>query len=203
MNEIKTYNGIPISGKMLIEDFNDLKSPENRIQRLVKERHYIRLKRNLYVDTENGEIDSFLAANYIITPSYVSGLTALSYYGIIPEMVFDTISMTTRRSREYNTIAGHFTYISCPKEYFPIGINSETVNGHTRLIAGIEKAICDHILMTPYLNLRYNGETLTWLEDEMRMDMDELSKMNLSILKQCAELGKKRKMISNIIKIFS
>ena len=203
INNINTYNGIPISGKMLLQDYHNMKSPENKIQRLVKNGQFIRLKRDLYVDTSNGTIDTYLAANYIVMPSYVSGLTALSHYGIIPESVFDVISMTPMRAKEYKTPAGHFTYVTCPTDYFPIGIISENVQGHNRLIASVEKALCDHILITPNLNLRYTQEILTWMEQDMRMDTEELSKMDLSILKQCSEYGRKSTMINKIIKIYS
>lgn len=197
------YNGIPFTGVLLRNSYEELVAPKAKVERLVHSNELIRLRRNLYVNANQETYNNYLAANYILAPSYVSGLSVLSYYDIIPETVVDTISMTTRKNVEFHNPLGTFTYRQCLPEYFFIGIETKDILNHNVLMAGIEKALCDHIVITPNLNLRYVRETQTWLEDEMRMDMDELSKMNLSIIAQCAESGIKKKMLTNIIKIFS
>lgn len=198
-----SYNGIPVNGALLRSAFENLKAPKAKIERLVKTDEIIRLRRGLYMDTERKVFNNFLAANYIVSPSYVSGLTALWYHDVIPEAVVDTISMTTKKTSMYHNPLGVFTYHHCSSDYFFIGIQERTILGNNVLIAGVEKALCDHITSTPNLNLRYVGETRRWLEEDMRMDMDELSHMDLSIISACANNGKKKKMLSNIIKIFS
>ena len=198
-----SYRGIPVTGTLLRNSFNELQAPKAKIERLVKSGDLIRLRRNLYIDTDTDVMNSFLAANYIVSPSYVSGLTALCYYGIIPETVVDTISMTTVKKAIYNNKIGNFTYHQLPSEYFYLGIQEKNILGSNVLIASMEKALCDHIQITPNLNLRFIQETRSWLEDEMRMDMEELSKMNLTLLSECAQKGKKKRMLNNIIKIFS
>lgn len=202
MERTNIFEGLPVSSGLLATSLQGYSSPNAKIERMTKQGELIRLRRNLYVDAVSGPVNSFLAANYILTPSYVSGLSALWYYGIIPEYVCDIISMTIKRGRTFNNKLGNFQYISCPKDYFPIGIEQMEQNGRKFLMASKEKALSDLILTTPNLNLRYKNETLVWLEDEMRMDTEILSKMNLNILIKCTETGRKRKMLEQIIKIF-
>ncbi len=197
-----SFQGMPVTSGLIAASLQDYTNPDAKIERMTKNGELIRLRRDLYMDTASGPVNAFLAANYILTPSYVSGLSALWFYGIIPEYVYDTISMTTKRAVSFNNELGRFSYVSCPKDYFPIGVTKATQNGNTFLIAGKEKALSDLILMTPNLNLRYRKEILNWLEEDMRMDMDILSEMNLDILGQCADTGRKRTMLTQIIKIF-
>jgi hypothetical protein len=42
---------------------------------------------------------------------------------------------------------------------------------------------------------------LTWLEEDIRFDMDEMFKFDTSIMREYAEVGKKKNMINQIIKI--
>ena len=203
MQQELSFNGLPMSGIMLRNNFQYLAAPNAKIERLVDAGMLIRLRRNLYIDTQAPIYNNFLAANYILSPSYVSGLSALWYYDIIPETVFENISMTTRKRATYNNALGRFSYYTCTPDYFYIGITPTRILGNTVMIAGKEKALCDHIILTPNINFRYVKETRTWLEEEMRMDMDELSTMDLSIIKECARVGRKQRMLSNIIKIFS
>ncbi len=66
------------------------------------------VRRGLYVaiapDTPRPE--SFLLANHVYGPSYVSMDSALSFYGMIPERVYEISSATTKTSRQFRTPAG-------------------------------------------------------------------------------------------------
>src|SRR3546814_12610637 len=68
--------------------------------------------------------EPFLLANHIFGPSYVSVETALSYYGLIPERVYETTSMTTQAPRKFNTPLGTFTYTRLPLPYYAFGTRS-------------------------------------------------------------------------------
>ena len=54
-----------------------------------------------------------LIANHIYGPSYVSMESAMRFYGLIPEIVFTTISLTTGTARSYCNEVGTFRYIHC------------------------------------------------------------------------------------------
>jgi len=65
----------------------------------------------------------------------------------------------------------------------------------------LKKALCDLIVNTSNLNLRYQKELLTYLEEDLRFNMDELYKMNVSIFEQCVPFSKKKVTIGNLIKL--
>ena len=201
MNTALHIQEIPVTGSLMRIPFHSYKSPKAKLERSVDDNSIIRLRRNLYLKLDGNVANNFLVANYILSPSYVTGVTALSYYGLIPEYVCDTISFTTKKTVSYNNVIGHFTYRFCNPDYFFIGINHPIVLRHQVALASPEKALCDHILMTPNLNLRYVKETIEWLEQDMRMDLDMLSDMDLSIIQQCARYSQKTHTLNNIIRI--
>jgi hypothetical protein len=95
-----------------------------------------------------------------------------------------------------------YEYVHVDEKVFPIGIKEETMeNGESFMIATPEKALCDLISNIPYLNLRYKKEIMIWLEEDMRFDMDELFRFDTKILREYAEVGAKKNMINQLIKI--
>ena len=69
------------------------------------------------------------------------------------------------------------------------------------MIATPEKALCDLIANTHHVNLRYIKEARTFLEEDLRLDMDGFAKINPTIFKEYAAVGKKGDSIRTIIKL--
>ncbi|GAK36732.1 hypothetical protein JCM15093_1919 [Bacteroides graminisolvens DSM 19988 = JCM 15093] len=69
------------------------------------------------------------------------------------------------------------------------------------MIASPEKALCDLVISTPNLNLRFLTSTEQYLEEDIRFDMDALKKMNSSIFRECAQIGRKKTSLLNIAKL--
>jgi hypothetical protein len=69
------------------------------------------------------------------------------------------------------------------------------------MIASPEKALCDLIVTTSHLNLRYRQKLIQYLEEDIRLDMDEFAKMDASVFEACARFSMKHTMISNIAKL--
>src|SRR5690606_7338154 len=115
-------------------------------------------KKGLYVvapDYSKMEISRELIANHLYGPSYLSLESALSYYGLIPERVYNVRSVTAKRARKYSTPLGAFEYRTVPVDYFPIGIQQEETDSKSMfLIAAPEKALCDMIVLTSGLRLQ-------------------------------------------------
>jgi predicted transcriptional regulator of viral defense system len=85
----------------------------------VNKGHLIMLRRGLYAITEEVEkVDSMSLATKLYQPSYVSMEKALNFYGIIPEAVFTVTSVTTRKTKEFKTKRGNFSYQKIKKEAF-------------------------------------------------------------------------------------
>src|SRR3990170_1551453 len=91
-------------------------SPRAKLSRLLKSGALIRVKKGLYVFSQNyrrGSISMEMLANMIYGPSYVSLEWALRYYGMIPERVEEITSVTIKRQAHFDTPIGRFTYEHC------------------------------------------------------------------------------------------
>ena len=89
-NPLLKYGNVPVFGKMIESDYQQLGVPSKKVQSLEKSGELIRLKRGLYVvnpEISGKPICAPLCANHIYGPSYVSLRWALRWYGLIPEQV--------------------------------------------------------------------------------------------------------------------
>lgn len=203
-NPLIQFAGVPVSGAEIKACFPDLSSPDKKVQALEKNGELIRLKRNLFIvnpELTGKETDARLCANHLYGPSYVSLQWALRYYSLIPEQVFMMTSVTTKRSRSFRTPVGSFNYMQVPSGYFPIGINSMEENGVGFLMASPEKALCDTILQDNFVPHQSVKALATYLEDDLRLDMEMLQKFDFRIIKECMATGRKVQIFSNLIKI--
>ena len=204
MENLKQLGIIPIDYALLGSLFSGYRSPRNKIANLEIEGKLIRLKRGLYVvsPNESGKLLSTeLIANHLYGPSYVSMESALRYYGLIPESIHVVKSMAAKRSRVFENSISRFEYINCREDYYPIGINQKIGDDHSFLIASPEKALCDLIAYTPEVRPRFIKSMVSYLEEDIRLDMEAFYKMDTKIFGQCAEVGKKRNDLNNLIKI--
>lgn len=203
-NLLRQISNTPVTNSVISGLYPNIKAINKKISELEHSNALVRLKRGLYVaspEITNTPLSTELIANHLYSPSYVSCLTALSFYGLIPEGVFITQSMTIKRGRSFDTKIGHFQYFKCSKEAFAIGVTMEKTSNQQFLIATPEKALCDLIATTPSLNLRYKRETEEYLEQNLRLDMEEFHKMRLSIFQEYATIGRKANSIQQIINL--
>ncbi|HET9053523.1 MAG TPA: hypothetical protein VFM90_05080 [Cyclobacteriaceae bacterium] len=179
---LRPYAHQPLTHQLLVSLFKGYQRPNDKINRLVKEGWIQSVKRGLYVAGErlnSGSTEPFLLANHILGPSYVSLETALSYYGLIPERVYEVASVTTKATRTFKTGIGTFTYTRLPLPYYTYGINQvKFAKDQYALVAKPEKALCDKIITTPGLLFRSQKAGLEFLLDNMRMDESSLKKLN-------------------------
>jgi len=204
MESLQQLGIIPVNYALLGSLFNSYRSPRNKIANLEIEGKLIRLKRGLYVVSpeESGRLLSTeLIANHIYGPSYISMESALRYYGLIPESVHIVRSMTTKRSRDFENPISKFEYIACSEEYYPIGVNQKISDDYSFLIASPEKALCDLIAYTPAIRPRFISALRLYLEEDIRLDMETFYSMNAKIFMECAEAGKKKNDLNNLIKL--
>ena len=204
MESLAEFGVIPIDYASLEASYPSLKSLGDKVSELERQGVIIRLKRGLYVvspEISKKEISVELIANHIYGPSYVSKESALRFYGLIPERVYNTVSMTLKRSKRFRNQLGQFDYVTCPADYYPIGVRQVVRDDYAFQIATPEKALCDQIVHTSKLQLRSVKTLETYLEEDIRLDMDEFYKMDASIFEQCVEVSKKKKTVSLIIKL--
>lgn len=203
MSPFTNIGRVPFDLNVLASLFPATKSTSEKARRLEAAGTIIRLKPGLYVANPNETgmaLNRNLIANHLYGPSYVSLQTALRHYGLIPEQVHLTLSMTTKHTRNFHTPAGNFDFKNCSKEYFPIGIRTESEEGVNYLIATPEKALCDLINCSKGLELRFLKDAALYLEEDIRFDMDVLPSFDISILESCTAYSRKPQSINTLIK---
>ena len=147
----------------------------------------VKIKRGLYTDDLYN--DKEVIANICYNPSYISFEYALSYYGVIPEVVstFTSATFGKKNNKIYHMKDSTFDYRSVPDEVFPMGIlimkNSKDISYK---IASKEKALCD-LLYSKY-PVRSIKDLKTLLFEDMRIDENEFLKMNFEFIKEIAPL---------------
>ena len=200
LSEIGT---IPVTTSIIESLYPKLKSADKKVTWLEKQGFIIRLKRGLYVANpkHSGKtLSSELIANHLYAPSYISLSTALRYYGLIPEAVYVHQSMTVKHSRSFQTPIGSYDYKYISREAFSVGVRSIHKGDYAFLMASPEKALCDLIANSSKVNLRYMKDVEIYLEQDIRMDMDEFYKMDATILEDYIKVGKKADSISTLLR---
>ena len=203
MEQLEQLGIVPVDYAVLRSLFQDYRFPLNKIANLEREGKIIRLKRGMFVVSpkiSRQMLSTELIANHLYGPSYVSMESALRYYGLIPEQVYTVRSMTPNRSKAFENKIANFEYIKVSKDYYSVGIKQHVESNYSFLMATPEKALCDIIVATPHLQIRSLKTLSSYLEDDLRFDMSGLEKMNLDIIRQCADVGKKKGSLSLLIK---
>lgn len=203
-SKLENMGNIPISTAVLASLVGSMANTQDKIRRMEQAGDVLRLKRGLYVVSpavSRTPLSVELIANQLYSPSYISCLSALRYYGLIPETVYQTQSMTTKHTRTFETPQGVFSYYHIDRNVFPIGLTNIVSKDYSFVIATPEKALCDLVSISPQVNLRYLTDAQRYLEEDIRLDMEAFLKMNLAIFEEYAGVGKKKTSIQTLLKL--
>jgi len=203
-NPLLQLGNIPVTASTLESLFPQIKGGNQKIRLLEKDKRIIRLKRGLYVCNTKitGKVLSTeLVANHLYAPSYVSMSSALRYYGLIPEEVYTKQSMTLKHSRDFDTPLGRFEYTHISREAFSVGLTSIKKEDYVFVMATPEKALCDLIANSPKVNLRYLKDAEIYLEEDIRMELEDFRQMNVEIFEQYIKVGKKTESIRTLLRL--
>ena len=204
IKELQALKSTPFTHATLKSLLKNYKNPNDKIKRMVKQGEIIRVKQSLYVLGDiyyDVNISKELLANLIYGPSYISLEYALSYYGLIPERVYEITSITIKMKKRYDTAFGRFTYIKSPACLYSKGITIKSNKDHTSyLMASVEKALCDKIIFTQKLGIASVDAMIEYLQYDLRVDMDELKGFDLDIINQCISCGYKVKLLHLLYK---
>ena len=146
----------------------------SNVIRWVKKGYLTKLRNEYYAFNECQHIPDFqlLVANKIYNPSYVSLHSALSFYGMIPEMVVQTTSVTTLKTERFTNDFGEFSYNNVKKELF-FGYESKLLDdNHSVLFATPEKALLDLLYLYPFYNTSEEIENLRLDDSFMQEEFD-------------------------------
>lgn len=201
---LRQFKNIPISSSVLQTVLPQRTSFSHFISNLVDTKQLIRIRRGLYVvdpEVSGVPINSMIIANSLYGPSYVSFSTALNYYGLIDDVSQGIYSATIKRDKRYQTPVGRFEYVTLSASYYAVGIKQVIAHDYSFLIATPEKALCDTMVNTIGLNLRSQKDAMSYLEEDLRFDMDKLKSLDINLLHECAACGIKSNSIQQIIKL--
>ncbi len=186
----------PINRHQLLGVLKEYKRPNDKISELIKKGDLLSLRRGLYIPGPNLDLpvpEPFLIANHLRGPSYVSMETALGYWGLIPERVYEISSVTVKTAKVYKTPVGRFSYLHVKPPYYSYGI--KYVQLRTRqavLIASPEKALCDKIILSPGVLLRSIAQTEDFLMDDLRITKETLQTLDVKAINSwITDTGKK------------
>lgn len=201
---VKGFGDAPFSRHFILELLRNYKQPNDKISEWVKRGELLSLKRGLYIpgpETDLPVPEPFLIANHLRGPSYVSLEAALSYWGLIPERVYETTCATMRTAKNYNTPAGRFSYQYLPSPYYSFGIEIVQLNlRQAALIASREKAVCDKIILTSRVTLRSIKQTKDFLLKDLRIDEAELQKLDATRIHSWLSDAPKKTSLEMLIK---
>lgn len=164
--------GLLLAGEV---DPNDVR---RQLSRWVKSGRIHQLRRGLYTlapPYQNIIPHPFLAANALMPGSYVSAQSALAFYGLIPEYVPRTISMTMQRPSQWDG-GFHFHHLAA---HLFFGYQLLEVHpGQQAFVATPEKALLDLAHLTPDSDSQNYLQELR-LQNLERLDVNCLRKFVL------------------------
>ena len=143
--------------------------------RYVRQGALLRIKRNMYVLREvwnaAAREQKFLLANMGQTPSYISLMTALDYYGITTQVQRDFVeSIAVKRTKEL-PVNGHIFRYSKIAANLYFGFKKE----REFFIATPEKALLDALYLMSYGRYALDTSAL----DVTKLDRDEIKRLSL------------------------
>jgi predicted transcriptional regulator of viral defense system len=145
-----------------------------QLSRWVKSGRIIQLRRGLYSlapPYQKVKPHPFLVANRLQRASYVSGPSALAAYGIIPDTVQSTFSVTTGRPGRWETPAGVFEYrhikTKLLRGYRMINL-TQTQPAQQAFVAVPEKALLDLVY------LQAGGDAVEYLRELRLQNLEHI-----------------------------
>ncbi|WP_299874154.1 hypothetical protein [uncultured Cocleimonas sp.] len=196
MNHLESLANPVINHATLVSVLGSYARPNDKISELIAKHQLVPLKRGLYLIADSQQPSLELIANHLHGPSYVSRHWALSYYGLLTEQVSVVTSMCIGRSRQSETARGSFHYQAIPASYYSVGIDSIQQDKIAFMMATPEKALADLLVSTRKLRIQSSSAMMNYLENDLRLDSDDLIKLDASCFYDFAKQGYKSNMLA-------
>ncbi|WP_218127827.1 hypothetical protein [Niabella drilacis] len=112
--------------------------------------------------------------------------------------------MTTKASRNFNTVMGVFSYTHLALPYYAFGIIQTALpENQFALIASPEKALLDKIITTSGALFRSIAAAKTYLLENLRMDKEALKNLDTQQMREWLHNAPKQESLSLIIQSIS
>ncbi|MGM0466146.1 MAG: type IV toxin-antitoxin system AbiEi family antitoxin domain-containing protein [Acidobacteriota bacterium] len=156
------------------------------VHRAVSAGEIIRLKPGLFLlaqEFRKTHPHPFVIAAMLHSPSHVSLESALAHHGLIPEAVYQVASVTSSRSRTFNTSVGIFSFKRVPAVNPRAGVRAHKIDGRSwTFVATPLRAIADLIYTRKEVSWEKDG--LVFLTESMRIERDDLENMSFESLSE-------------------
>jgi len=173
----------------LMQVLSDYSSPRDVVTRLLRSEKIIRIKKGLYIFNETYRRNPYergLLANLIYGPSMVSLEYALAYHGLIPERVEEITSVSTGRSKRFETPVGRYSYRLTP--CLSPGIQQVSRGGQVFLMASPERALADKLRDDRHGgSLRTLSEIQCYLFENLRIDSTDFMQLDVTEMAKIAK----------------
>jgi predicted transcriptional regulator of viral defense system len=176
-------------------------SPDNvrlQITRWKNSGRIYQLRRGLYAIAppyQKTRPHPFVIANRIVRASYVSAQSALGFFGMIPETVTRTTSVTGNRPGTWETPLGTYHYRHIKPELLRGFQLTQLGNGQHAFIAKPEKALLDLIY------LQSQGDSPVYLKELRLQNMEKLDFDELQHQVEVFDTPKIQRAFSEIISL--
>lgn len=138
----------------------------------------------------------FLVANHLQKASYVSLQSALSYFGLIPEVVNTTTSVSTGRPERLETPLGTYEFRHVKTEFL-FGYQMVELGGQSAFVATPEKALLDLIYLQP------GSDSTVYLKELRLQNTEKLDKDLLLKLSRRFSTPKLQNAVKGILQLIS
>jgi predicted transcriptional regulator of viral defense system len=196
---LETVGGLPLfRSSLLLAGDRDPADVRRQLARWTASGRVLQLRRNVYVlaaPWRRVEPHPFLIANELNRPSYVSLQSMLAHYGMIPEAVPATTSVTTGRPETLETPLGRYLYRHVqPAAFFGYG-PLRVFRDQDALVADPAKALLDLVYLTR------GGEAAAHLESLRLEDLEAIGKQDLRSHARRWGKGKIARAVENILRM--
>jgi predicted transcriptional regulator of viral defense system len=173
---------------LLLAGAVDSKDVRRQLSRWTKAGRLCQLRRGLYAlapPFQKVKPHPFVVANRMMRSSYVSLQSALGYYGLIPDVVPVTTSITTDRPGQWQTPLGVYTFRHIKIERF-VGYRLVDLGDNQQaFVASPEKALLDLVHLQP------GGDSAEYLQE---LRLQGMERLDLEELQHQAELTSSQKL---------
>ena len=106
--------------------------------------------------------------------------------------------MCVGRSKQFDNALGRFSYHVVPSHYYSLGQISVLQANNAFVMATPEKALCDLLIGVRNLRLQSTSAMLIYLLEDLRLDEDDLSDLNIQSIRCFTQAGYKTTMLTKL-----
>lgn len=151
-------------GRIFSHLTKDVATLRRQVSEWIQKGYVVPLKRGMYTLQEKDretKFSKYYLANQLYLPSYISLETALSYYNIIPEGVYATTSISSKKTQEFNNALGQFIYHHVEPNHFGDFVMVQDEFKNSVYMASKERAIIDFLYFRVPWEREYKSDIFT------------------------------------------